>query len=132
MQSHSDSRLAINGEPLAIFHFLLPYSSKHTFCNWPIGFKMYKQIGDQLFNINFHINRTRFKLQHQVLQYIKEHASFSILIKNSLYECNACEVVNLSCELNFQFPDTLNKEQKMAKNIAQASNRQNPCVWTSR
>lgn len=42
----------------------------------------------QFFDINFHINRNVYQLQHNTLKWFKEHNLFSILIDNPQLDCN--------------------------------------------
>lgn len=41
---------------------------------------------EQLFNINFHINRITYQLQHNALKWVKKHELFPILINNPRYK----------------------------------------------
>lgn len=79
---------------------------------------------DRLFDINFHGNRRTFQMQHNTLKWMKMHHLFEILIKNPLFNEEACSSNhphhNLSCEV------ALNESQKEAVENIVAHNRTIP------
>lgn len=79
------------------------------------GDTSYHPAEDELYDIDFHYNRTVFLMQHLTLDFIKNHKLFETLINNPLYHVDAREAPNTNkSRENPEILDGLNEEQSEA------------------
>lgn len=81
------------------------------------------------YDINFHINRLPYQLQHNALQWVNHHKLFDVLINNPLMNLNHDSYQNSSKNYKFtcDIAEKLNESQKKAvHNIIHSRNRPIP------